>query len=56
MKITNLSRYGCFDFRVETRKMSFIIQKAKDWGRTKKVILPKRLNPFLRKYVVYIFI
>lgn len=56
MKISNVGKYGCFDIRVETRGASFIIQKAKDFGKRRGVDRPKKRNPFLNKYIVFVYI
>lgn len=57
LKISNRSKLcECLDIRIEMNKTIITIQKAKEWGRTKRVILPKRINPFLKKYVVQVFI
>lgn len=56
MKISNLSKNGCFDIRVKTRNASFIIHKAKDFCRRRGVDLPKKRNPFLKRYIVFIYI
>jgi hypothetical protein len=56
MKISNLSKNGCFDIRIKTRGVSFVICKAKDFCRRRGVDLPKRRNPFLNKYIVFIYI
>lgn len=56
MKISNLSKNACFDIRVKTRNASFIIYKAKEWGKRRGADLPKKRNPFLNKYIVFIYI
>jgi hypothetical protein len=46
----------CFEIDIETKKTWILIQKAKDWGISKRKIIPKHYNPFLKKYIIHIFI
>jgi hypothetical protein len=57
LKISNGRKIcDCFYVTIETNKTWVLIKKAKEWGRTKKAILPKHYNPFFKKNVVEIFI
>ena len=46
---------GCFCIRIETKKCSYFIEKAKDCG-IRRNIGKKHFNPFLKKNIMFIYI